>query len=87
MNYEPSYAIDEFCAAERISRSMFYKLGKQGRGPRTFNVGSAVRISPEARREWRRTLEADAAPDGDAARGIAKRGHAYRAAHAEPDAA
>jgi predicted DNA-binding transcriptional regulator AlpA len=61
MNDEPSYTIDSFCEAERISRSMFYKLGKQGKTPRTFRVGAAVHISPEARREWRREREAEAA--------------------------
>jgi hypothetical protein len=53
MSDEPSYTIKEWCDHERISRSMFYKLEKQGQAPSTFNVGRARRISPEARREWR----------------------------------
>jgi hypothetical protein len=61
MEAESSYTIDEFCKAERISRSMFYKLRSQGKAPRLFNAGTAVRISPEARREWRRKREDEAA--------------------------
>ena len=60
MEAETSYTIDEFCEAERISRGMFYKLRRQGKAPRLFNVGASVRISPEARREWRQRLEAEA---------------------------
>jgi predicted transcriptional regulator len=56
-----SYTIAEFCTAERISRSMLYKLWSQGQGPRWFNIGSCKRISHEARTEWRRRREAEAA--------------------------
>jgi hypothetical protein len=61
MQSEPSYTIDEFCQAERLSRSMFYKLARQGKAPRCFNVGAAVRISAEARHAWRREREAETA--------------------------
>jgi hypothetical protein len=57
---DPSYTISEFCAAERISRGMLYKLWGQGRGPRRFYIGAAPRISHQARVEWRRQLEAEA---------------------------
>src|SRR5262245_42013745 len=30
---ESSYTIEEFCNAERISRSMFYKLRERGKAP------------------------------------------------------
>jgi hypothetical protein len=56
-----SYTIEEFCKAERISRAMYYKLARMGKAPRHFNVGAAVRISPEARLEWRREREAETA--------------------------
>jgi hypothetical protein len=55
--------IPEFCAAEKISRGMLYKLWKAGKGPRFHRVGGSVRISHEARTEWRRQLEAEAASD------------------------
>jgi predicted DNA-binding transcriptional regulator AlpA len=50
-----AFTIDEFCAAHRISRAMFYKLGKQNRGPRLKHVGKRVIITDEAAAEWRST--------------------------------
>jgi hypothetical protein len=58
---DPTYTIDEFCEAERISRSKLYLLWGEGKGPRWFKVGSARRISHEARTEWRRARESEAA--------------------------
>jgi hypothetical protein len=63
---DPSYAIDELCRAEHISRSMLYKLWEQGKGPRFFYIGNSRRISHEARIEWRQRLEAEAEKAGDA---------------------
>ena len=57
----PSYTIGEFCIAERISRPMYYKLKHAGKGPREMQVGTHKRISPEARVEWQREREAEAA--------------------------
>jgi hypothetical protein len=51
---DPSYTIDEFCTAERISRGMYYKL-------KEFYVGNRPRISHRARTEWRERLEAETA--------------------------
>jgi hypothetical protein len=56
---DPSYTVDEFCDAERISRSMLYKLWSQGKGPRFFMVGTVRRITEQARREWQQRLEAE----------------------------
>ena len=39
-----SYTVDEFAASERMSRSMVYKLWKQGKGPRFYMVGTVRRI-------------------------------------------
>jgi hypothetical protein len=61
MMTDRSLTINQFCDAEQISRSMLYKLWGQGLGPRWFDVGVTRRISPEARVEWRRDLEAKAA--------------------------
>jgi hypothetical protein len=55
---DQSYTILEFCKAERISRAMVYKLWAQGQGPKFYWVGTVRRISPEARIEWQRQLEA-----------------------------
>jgi hypothetical protein len=61
---DPSYTIAEFCAAERLSRSMLYKLWHQGKGPRWFNVATHRRISHQARTEWRQQREAEASDGG-----------------------
>jgi hypothetical protein len=52
-----SQTIDEFCHGERISRATFFQMQTEGWGPQTMAVGAATRISPEARREWRRERE------------------------------
>jgi hypothetical protein len=56
---ESSLTIPEFCAVEKFSRSLFYKLKKQGKGPRTYAAGAVQRITPEAHQEWRRAMEAE----------------------------
>lgn len=53
-------SIDEFCAAHGISRSMYYKLEKQGLAPRVMQVGSRQLISDEAGADWSRARESDA---------------------------
>ena len=60
-----SYTVDAFAASERMSRSMVYKLWKQGKGPRFYMVGTVRRISHQARIDWQREREADSA--GEAA--------------------
>lgn len=55
-----TYTIDEFCAAERISRSHLYGLWREGKGPRFYRVGSHRRISAQARLDWQREREAEA---------------------------
>lgn len=55
-----SYTPDEFCEAERMSRSKLYQMWSHGKGPRWFQIGNRRRISHEARIEWRRKLEAEA---------------------------
>ena len=56
---DASLTISDFCASERISRAMYYKLKRDGKGPREMAVGSHKRISPEARADWRREREQD----------------------------
>jgi hypothetical protein len=51
------YSISELCEAARISRGMYFKLKKQGLGPREVSLGRRVLISEEAAREWVRRLE------------------------------
>jgi len=51
-------SVDEFCAAHGISRAMFYKILKEGTGPRVMRVGSRMLVSEEASADWRRQMEA-----------------------------
>ena len=61
--------IRSFCERERLSRSQFYRLKQQGKAPRLYYIGTRPHISPEARREWRQALEAEAASESGAANG------------------
>jgi predicted DNA-binding transcriptional regulator AlpA len=47
----------EFCEAHGISEGFFYKLKKQGEGPREMKVGARTLITFESAAEWRRTRE------------------------------
>jgi hypothetical protein len=58
---DPTYTVNEFCAAEKISRAQIYKEWRADRGQKYFLVGNHRRISAEARAEWRRQREAEAA--------------------------
>jgi len=49
--------VAQFCLAYGISRGLFYKLCRHGRGPRTFKVGRRTLVSVEAAREWRSVRE------------------------------
>src|SRR5262245_22152385 len=52
-----AFSIREFCAAHRISQSMYFKLRNMGLGPREMSVGTRKLISLEAAAAWRRTRE------------------------------
>jgi hypothetical protein len=58
---DPTLTVAQFCRAEQISRTRLYQDWKQGKGPRFFYNGTRRRISAEARKEWRRKREQDAA--------------------------
>ena len=60
---DPSYTVDEFCAAERMSRSMLYKAWAEGWGPDFYWVGVTRRITHRARLAWQRAREAEAAAE------------------------
>ena len=50
-------SIPEFCEAHGISEGFFYKLKKQGEGPREMKVGARTLITLESAAEWRRARE------------------------------
>ena len=58
-----SLTVDEFCKAHGISRATFYELIKAGKGPATFKLGRLTRVSLDAERAWRESLEAQRAQE------------------------
>lgn len=54
-------SVAEFCRSYSISKSTFYKLARNGTGPKLMRVGERTLISLEAIDEWRRRLENQAA--------------------------
>lgn len=50
-------SIEEFCDDHSISRSTFYNLRREGKGPRLMRIGARVLISSEAAADWRRDRE------------------------------
>lgn len=51
--------VQQFCTDHNISRSTFYNLINDGRGPTLMKVGSRTLISVEAAADWRRRMEAE----------------------------
>jgi hypothetical protein len=49
--------IPEFCRANRLSVTSYYKLRDRGQGPREMRVLSRILITPEAEADWRRDRE------------------------------
>ena len=47
----------QFCSDHGISKSFYYKLKKQGRGPAEIKLGSLTMISAESASRWRRRME------------------------------
>ncbi|AUL48472.1 hypothetical protein BTL55_17025 [Bordetella trematum] len=58
-----TFTVAQFCDQHNTSRSFFYELIKQGKGPRLMKVGRRTLISAEAAAEWRRSMEAPATED------------------------
>jgi hypothetical protein len=52
------FTIDEFCEAHRFSRPTFYRLVKEGKGPRITCVASRRYISKEDAAVWRLAMAA-----------------------------
>jgi predicted DNA-binding transcriptional regulator AlpA len=50
-------SIREFCSFHSISEAFYYKLKKQGNGPREMKLGKRTLVSQEAASEWRRERE------------------------------
>jgi hypothetical protein len=52
-----TFSVDEFCHAHNLSRALFYKLVKAGKGPRLMKVGTRTMITCEAAADWRKSME------------------------------
>ena len=50
------FSVDSFCEAYQISRALFYKLLKEGRGPAVMKVGRRTLISRAAATEWQQRM-------------------------------
>jgi hypothetical protein len=55
------FTIKKFCDRYEIATSFYFKLQKQGKGPRTMRIGSKVLISAQAARDWVSEREAETA--------------------------
>jgi hypothetical protein len=63
-----AFTIKTFCKAHELSPSAYFAMQAAGAGPRTMRVGrTGVRITAEAAREWRATMEAKAAAETQSA--------------------
>jgi len=47
-------SIPEFCRRHQISVGMYFKIAREGFGPRIMKVGRRTLVSREAAEEWRR---------------------------------
>lgn len=55
---KPCYTVAEFCQEHGgISKVFFYKLLKEGKGPRLMKVGRRTLITGEAAADWRKQME------------------------------
>jgi hypothetical protein len=52
-----SKTIDEFCRDNRISRSFYYIMRKDGVGPDEMRYGTIVRITRQAEAAWQQRGE------------------------------
>lgn len=50
-------SVMQFCGAYNFSKAFFYKLLKQGKGPKTFKVGRRTLISVAAAEQWQQGRE------------------------------
>jgi hypothetical protein len=62
-SFDASLTVEEFCRAEKISRSMLYRAWSEAWGPKFYRVGVTRRIAHRARMEWQHEREAAAATE------------------------
>jgi len=57
-----TYTVSQFCSRHNISRTLFYKLLSEGRGPVLMHASRRPLISRESAADWRRRMEEEASP-------------------------
>ena len=55
-----TFSISEFCASHNISVDTYFKIQRNGTGPKIMKVGSRTLISAEAAAAWRAAREVPA---------------------------
>lgn len=59
---QDAFSIPEFCRRNGFGPGLYFKIAREGGGPRVMRVGRRTLISREAAEEWRREREAASAP-------------------------
>lgn len=59
--HRPASTVAQFCDDYCISRTHFYQLIKDGKGPDLMKLGRRTLISAEAAARWRKQIEFDSA--------------------------
>jgi predicted DNA-binding transcriptional regulator AlpA len=57
-------SVPAFLADHGLSRSLFYRLLAEGRGPRISKINNRTLISAEAAQEWRARMERETRQPG-----------------------
>jgi hypothetical protein len=70
-----AFTIAEFCFRNHLSKPLYYKERDLGRGPKEMRIGTSVRITVAAEREWQRLREN---PEGEEKAEIAATAGAMR---------
>ena len=52
-----AYTVPQFCDGFNVSRTHFYALLKEGKGPRLMKVGRRTLISAQAAADWCKRME------------------------------
>lgn len=59
-----AYTVPQFCGGYNLSRTHFYALLKEGKGPRLMKVGRRTLISAQAAADWCKRMEDETNPIG-----------------------
>jgi predicted DNA-binding transcriptional regulator AlpA len=72
-------SVPAFCADNGVSRSLFYRLVKDGRGPRLTKISRRTLISAESAADWRARMERETVISGGEVRPTTREGAARSA--------